>query len=203
MGWLRESDSRGNLRVFDPGSLCEERMASTFPSRRSKHSFKAFSLRRFPLASATFMNPFPEPFPTPGLFPYFRPYSLTGNTSISTVSSNFRPALIQQFGLNTQVELARDWMLEVGYVGTLGRHLLGDRSPNQALLASPANPIRGVVSNTVANVGLRTPVPGVPPESLRLVESAGTSSFNDLEVSLNKRLSRGLQMLASYTFPKR
>jgi hypothetical protein len=153
-------------------------------------------------ASATFRNPFPEPFPAPGLFPYFPPYSLTGNTSISTVSSNFSPALIQQFGLNTQVELAKDWMLEVGYVGTLGRHLLRDRSPNQALLASPANPIRGVVSNTVANVGLRTPVPGVPPESLRLVESAGTSSFNDLEVSLDKRLSRGLQMLASYTFSK-
>ncbi len=153
-------------------------------------------------AAATFSNPFPQPFPTPSFFPYFPAYSPIGNVSIATVSPNFRPALIQQYGLNSQIQVAKDWMLEVGYVGTGGWHLLRLRTPNQALSASPGNPIRGEVSNTVANIGLRVPVQGVAPESMTLVESEGTSSYDGLEISLTKRFSKELQMLASYTFSK-
>ncbi len=153
-------------------------------------------------ASATLSNPFPQPFPTPNFFPYFPPYSPTSDVAISTVSPDFRPAIIQEYGLNLQVALAKDWMLEVGYVGTRGTHLLRSRSLNQALPASTTNSIRGVTSNTVANIGLRVPVQGVPPDALDMVESAGVSSYNGLEVSLNKRLSEGLQLLGSYTFSK-
>ena len=46
------------------------------------------------------------------------------NITIATVSPDFRTAIIQQFGLNLQVELAKDRTLEVGYVGTRGTHLL-------------------------------------------------------------------------------
>jgi hypothetical protein len=153
-------------------------------------------------AAATFSNPFPEPFPTPSFFPYFPPYSPTSDVAIATVSPDFRPAIIQQFGLNFQVELARNCVLEVGYVGTRGTHLLTTRSLNQALSASPENPIRGVTTNTVANIGLRVPVEGVPPDALMLTESEGESWYNGLEASLNKRLSKGLTLLASYTFSK-
>jgi Carboxypeptidase regulatory-like domain/TonB dependent receptor/TonB-dependent Receptor Plug Domain len=153
-------------------------------------------------APATFSQPFPEPFPTPGSFPYFPAYSPTSDVAISIASPDFRPAVIQQYGLNSQVELAKDWVLEIGYVGTRGTHLLRDRSPNQALSASPEDPIRGATSNTVANIDLRVPVQGVPPESFDAVESEGTSWYNGLEVSLNKQFSNGFQMLASYTFSK-
>jgi hypothetical protein len=153
-------------------------------------------------AAATFSAPFPKPFPTSSFFPYFPPYSPTSDVAISTVSPDFRPAVIQQFGLNCQVEVAKDWVLEIGYVGTRGTHLLRTRSLNQALSASTANPIREVVSNTLANIGQRVPVEGVPPDGLDLVESKGTSWYNGLEASLNKQLSKGLQMLAAYTFSK-
>jgi len=93
-------------------------------------------------------------------------------------------------------------MLEVGYVGTRGTHLLRSRSLNQALSASPAESVRGEVSNTVANIGRRVPVEGVPPDVLALLESEGTSWYNGLEVSLNKQLGKRFQMLASYTFSK-
>ena len=96
----------------------------------------------------------------------------------------------------------RDWLLEVGYVGTRGTHLVRQRSLNQALSASANNPIRGVTENTVANIPLRIPVPGVPPDSLLVMESEGSSWYNGLEASLTKRLSHGLQFLASYTFSK-
>jgi len=153
-------------------------------------------------ASATFAHPFPEPFPTPSFFPNFPAYSPTSNVSIDTVSPDLRPSVVQQYGLNSQVEFARDWLLEIGYAGTRGTHLLRFRSLNQALSASPESPIRGTTTNTVANIGLRVPVQGVPPEALNLVESAGTSWYNGLEVSVSKRFSRGLQGLGSYTFSK-
>jgi hypothetical protein len=153
-------------------------------------------------AAATFSNPFPQPFPTPSFFPNFPPYSPTSKISIDTVSPDFRPALIQQFGLNIQLALAKNWMLEVGYVGTLGTHLLRTRSLNQALSASPSNSIRGATSNTVTNVGLRVPVQGVPADGIAMVESAGTSAYNGLEASVDKRLSKGLQLLGSYTYSK-
>ena len=153
-------------------------------------------------AGASFNNLFPQPFPTTGFFPYFPAYSPTSDVAISTVSPYFRPAIVQQFGLDFQFEVAKDWLLEIGYVGARGTHLLTTRSLNQALSASPQDPIRGVTTNTVANIGLRVPVEGVPPDALALVESEGGSWYNGLETSLTKRLSKGLQFLASYTFSK-
>jgi hypothetical protein len=73
---------------------------------------------------------------------------------------------------------------------------------NQALSASENNPIRGEASNTLANITLRVPIPGIPPDSLQEMESEGSSWYNGLEVSLTKRLSHGLQFLSSYTFSK-
>jgi len=153
-------------------------------------------------AIATFQTPFPQPFPTPASFPLFPAYSRTTATTIYSVAPNFRPAIIQQYSLNVQSELHAGWLLEIGYVGTRGTHLVRQRSLNQALPASPSNPIRGVMNNTVANIPLRIPILGIPPDSLQEMESEGSSWYNGLEVSLTKRMSRGLQFLASYTFSK-
>ena len=73
---------------------------------------------------------------------------------------------------------------------------------NQALSASENNPIRGETSNTLANIPPRVPIPEIPPDSLQEIESEGNSWYNGLEVSLTKRLSHGLQFLASYSFSK-
>jgi TonB dependent receptor/Carboxypeptidase regulatory-like domain len=152
--------------------------------------------------AATFQAPFAQPFPTATSFPMFAPYSPTTKSSVNTLAPNFRPAMAQQFSLNVQAELRRDWLLELGYVGTRSTHLQRFRSLNQALDVSPNDPIRGVTSNTLANVGLRVPVPGIRPDALREIESEGTSWYNGLEASLTKRLSNGLEFLASYTFSK-
>jgi Carboxypeptidase regulatory-like domain/TonB dependent receptor len=153
-------------------------------------------------ADATFQSPFPKPFPTADSFPFFQPYSPNSTITIFTVSPSFRPAMVQQFSLNLQAELSQGWLLEVGYVGTHGTHLQRLRSLNQALPASPENPIRGITTNTVANVPLRVPIVGIEADGLQEVESEGSSWYNGLEVSLTKRLSHGLQLLASYTFSK-
>jgi hypothetical protein len=155
-----------------------------------------------PNANATFQAPFPQPFPTPQSFPMFPAYSPTSVTTVYAVSPYFRPAIIHQYSFNVQDEVREGWLLEVGYVGTRGLHLVRQRSLNQALSASVDNPIRGVTTNTIENVPLRQPVLGIPPDSGVEMESEGSSWYNGLEVSLTKRLNRGLQFLASYTFSK-
>lgn len=151
---------------------------------------------------ATFQSPFLQPFPTTEAFPLFPSYSLTTTITIFTTSPSFRAANVQQYSLNLQGQLHEDWLLEIGYVGTRGLHLQRLRSLNQAALASPGNPIRGITTNTVANIVSRVPVVGIQADSLQEVESEGISSYNGLEVSLTKRLSHGLQFLASYTISK-
>jgi len=153
-------------------------------------------------ANATFQAPFAQPFPTPDSFPMFPAYSPTTNTTIYSVAPNFRPAAIQQYSLNLQDEIHDGWLLETGYVGTRGTRLVRQRSLNQGLLASPSNSIRGTTENTVANIPLRVPILGIPADSLVEMESEGSSWYNAMEVSLTKRLRRGLQFLASFTFSK-
>jgi hypothetical protein len=153
-------------------------------------------------AAATFQAPFAQPFPNPDSFPAFPAYSPTTSTTIYGVAPGFRPAMVQQYSINVQKQIHDHWLLEVGYVGTRGEHLVRQRSLNQALSASASDPIRGVTTDTVANIALRVPVLGVPPDSLVEMESEGDSWYNGLEVSLTKRLSHGMQLLASYTFSK-
>jgi hypothetical protein len=152
--------------------------------------------------AATFQSPFPLPFPTADTFPLFPAYSPTSAVTIYTSPPDFRSALVQQYSLNVQSELHKGLVLEAGYVGTRGTHLQRVRSLNQALNASPNNPIRGVTSDRLDNVNLRVPIAGIPADSLDMVESSGSSWYNGLELSLTKRMSHGLQFLASYTFSK-
>ena len=60
---------------------------------------------------------------------------------------------------------------EIGYVGSRGDRLQRSRSLNQALLASATNPIRGVTTNTVANITQRKPYLGWSTSDLRAVEA--------------------------------
>jgi len=98
-----------------------------------------------------------------------------------------------------QTALAANWMLEVGYEGSRGTKLLQSHSFNQALSASPSNPIRGQTTNDLANIAFRVPIEGLDPVNSTFIESAGSSWYNSLGASLSKRFSHGLQFLASYT----
>ncbi len=149
-------------------------------------------------AAASLQNPF---LPAPTL-PAFTPYSPTTSLDTTTFAANFRPPMLQTYNLNLQTQLAKDFVLEIGYVGQRGLHLVNERSLNQAYSASPQNPVRGETTNTVANLPLRVPIEGWTPTGIDEIESAGASWYNDVEASLNKRFSNGLQFLAAYTFAR-
>jgi len=155
----------------------------------------------FENAAASFANPFPPGIPS---FPSFTPYSPTTLFSATAFAQDFRPPTFQRYSLNLQSELKQGLIWEVGYVGTRGTHLIRQRAPNQALLASPTNPIRGQTTNTVdpVNLSLRSPLVGWSNSNLLNTESAGSSWYNALETSLSERLAHGLHFLISYTFAR-
>jgi hypothetical protein len=149
-----------------------------------------------PNAAASFANPF-----GPDLsFPQFPAYSPTTQRTISFVDQGYRPPVTQQFSLNLQTELAPDLLLEVAYVGARGTHQIFNWSPNQALLASAAKPIRGQTTNTVANIPQRVPFLGFTAPGLNDITSSASSWYHGMDVSLTKRFSKGMQFLAAYTF---
>jgi hypothetical protein len=152
--------------------------------------------------AATLANPFPSPRTTLGSFPAFVPYTPTTALTTNAVDPNLAPGRIQQYSANLQAKLQNDLLLEVGYVGTSGKHLQQFTSINQALFASASNPVRGVTTNTLANITQRVPYEGWTSSGLQDVRSAGNMLYNALQASLTKRFSHGLQFLASYTWSK-
>jgi hypothetical protein len=114
------------------------------------------------------------------------------------VDPDFKEATIQQYGLEIQYQ-RKNYLFSLAYAGAEGTHLALSRSNNQPALASPANPVNGLTTNSVVNATERVPFPGLAPFLFR-VESSGTSSYNSLQATIDKRLSYGLQLLAAYTF---
>ena len=145
--------------------------------------------------------PFSDPFPVPQTtFPFFPAYSSATTLTPTTFSADFRPPVLQGYSMNLQSQITKDTVLEVGYEGARGTHLLQQRLFNQALSATSTNQIRGQSDNTLANLNERVPIQGFLPGGATIIESAGASWYNALNVSLNKRFSHGLQVLASYTW---
>src|SRR6185369_2765084 len=115
-----------------------------------------------------------------------------------------------QYNTSLQYSLNRDLLLEVAYVGTRGRNLIRDVAINQARLTSAQHPIinavtgQTITTNTPAatNVALRAPYQGVEVGSFLKIQSTAESTYDSLQLSLTRRLSKGRQFLASYTFAK-
>ena len=152
-------------------------------------------------SAATFSEAQPLPLTQPAL-PSFVPYSPATSNSITTFDPYYRPPTTHEYSLGTQTQLTPTMALEIGYSGARGLHLINLRSINQADLATPTNPIRGVTDNTLANLPLRVPFEGFAPSTMTQIEASGSSWYNALLVALNKRFSHGLQFQASYTYAR-
>jgi hypothetical protein len=116
------------------------------------------------------------------------------------IDPDFRDATIQHYGLEIQYQ-RNSYLFSLAYAGAKGTHLAVSRSNNQPALADAANPVNGLTTNSVANAAERVPFLGVAPFMGR-VESSGTSNYDSLQATINKRLSQHIQFLAAYTFSK-
>jgi hypothetical protein len=137
---------------------------------------------------------------TTQLFNATDPGHAVPGTTVSPSSSDpeFNNAYIQSWNLNVQRELRQGLAVTVGYFGSKGTHLRISRNLNQTFLNAALNPVRRFPA-----LSPNSPIaPGVPLLNITFREGTSNSNYNALWVTANKRMGRGLQFNASYTFSK-
>jgi len=107
-----------------------------------------------------------------------------------TVDPDLATAYLQQWNVNVQREIARDFTATVAYIGSKGTKLPMRTELNPALYGPGA---------TTANINQRR-VYGTNYASIINYASMINSSYNALQLTLNKRFSKGYTVLASYTY---
>jgi hypothetical protein len=118
--------------------------------------------------------------------------------SPSSSDPEFDNAYIQSWNLNVQRELKQGLAVTVGYYGSKGTHLRLTRNLNQTFLNAALNPVR-----PFPRLSPTSPIgANVPLLNITFREGTGNSNYNALWVTGNKRLGKGLQFNASYTFSK-
>lgn len=153
--------------------------------------------------------PLPSQFPIFPNFPTFNGFLTNGSPnfggvpliSLNPFQRNMRTPYAQQYNFSIQREVGGHWTGEIGYAGSQGVRLLQSLQQNQANLASPAAPIRGLTANLARNVSARVPVVGFTSLGLNGVTANGHSSYNALVATLSRRMDKSFLQF-SYTFSK-
>ena len=149
----------------------------------TSHSFP-FSLTQsitalpFPLAASTFSQP---SLPYQLTAPYGPP---TGVVTFGVFNPNFSLPRTQQYSLGVQQQLGRDQMLTVSFVGNHGQNLLMRYQYNYLTGAVNPNFKSGTRLYITRNDGA----------------AGGYSYYDGLQVQFMRRMARGLQVLANYTW---
>ena len=117
--------------------------------------------------------------------------SLGPNHLVSTGDPTMSNPYYQDFNLGVQQEVRPGTVMEIAYVASVGRHLLGERDNNQpTLTAREAAP--------VAHVNAVLPYQGYSWFSARI--PAYISNYNSLQVSVQHHTQYGLTLGAAYTW---
>src|SRR3984893_5270113 len=121
--------------------------------------------------------------------------------------------------LDLQWQPVNDLVFRIAYVGNHGVHEVIPIPFNQALIATPQNPVHGQIYSygysvpqvsaesvqsltdgfPTGNASLRVPYLGYDPNS-QFSEAAGVSHYNALQLNVTKRITHGLTINGSYTW---
>ncbi|MBI1748473.1 MAG: hypothetical protein HYR55_18090 [Acidobacteria bacterium] len=104
------------------------------------------------------------------------------------MSPDFKIPTVQQWSLGVQRQLPLQFTVDIAYVGSHGTHLLKPIGLNQTRPGTPSPSNRS------------RPYPGYGNITLRA--TAGSSRYDSLQLSLGRRLSKGLEIHAAYTLSK-
>ncbi len=128
--------------------------------------------------------------------------------TLLTLNPNLRLPYAQDWNLNIERAFGKDWLLQVGYIGTKGTKL------PRFIEANPAVYIPGIVDGAPIsnqnNADQRRLYSGctiaVPQpctySSAGEIAGIANSTYNALQASLRKQFSHGISFLASYTYSK-
>jgi hypothetical protein len=109
--------------------------------------------------------------------------------TLNVWAPSFRDGRIQQWNLNIQQQV-HDWIFTIAYVGSVGEHLFLETQQNPAVYGAPG----------ATEQDRRVYAPNFG--SITSQYSGGHSNYNSMQLSVNRRLSHGLTLLANYTWSK-
>ncbi len=130
---------------------------------------------------------------------------ILGPSNVTSLSGRGKSPTIYNFSFGIQHQIGRGNMVDVSYVGSLGRHLLWQRNINPAPVNSQFLELHPenrdpTTTNTVLPINFLRPYQGYG--NINVYEFAATSSYNSFQMRAVRRMSRGLQVQMSYTFSK-
>lgn len=127
---------------------------------------------------------------------------VVGPPSVTTVeAAEQKLPMTMNFSFGVQRELGFRSVIDVSYVGSLSRHLINQRNINSIPMYArfdPAN-IDSTTKSPLPDNYLR-PYLGMGTINMRTFD--GTANYHGMQMSVNRRMSKGLQFGMSYTFAK-
>jgi hypothetical protein len=114
-----------------------------------------------------------------------------GTQELFYPDATLRTPYVQHFNFNVQQEVARDLVVQVGYMGKIGHKLLMGLAANPALYGPGA---------TAGNIDKRRLLPGFGNNTF--ISSLANSRYNALQVEATKRFSRSFSFQMAYTFSR-
>jgi hypothetical protein len=122
--------------------------------------------------------------------------------SVIAWDRDMKAPTVMNMSLSVQRQIGFGTVVDVGYVGSLGRHLWWERGLVDVPLGARFDPANADPSNPrvpLPDVFLR-PLVGYADIGLR--EANATSNYHSLQVTASRRFSRGLEFGASWTWSK-
>jgi hypothetical protein len=134
-----------------------------------------------------------------GALPVGSLYSSAALASLAPNATNPRlsNAYTESYNLNLQQEIGAGTVMEIGYIGSEGKHLRIQRNLNQFVYPN------GVATRPYASVSAASTIrPGSGLGNIAYVDSDSLSNYNALWFTVRKSLSHGLQVNSTYTWSK-
>jgi hypothetical protein len=121
-------------------------------------------------------------------------------TAVSVDPTGLVP-MIMNFSLGVQQNIGFGTVLEVSYVGSLGRHLSWQRDLNYIPMGARflASNIDSTTGRVLDDKFLR-PLAGF--NNINLLEMCATSNYHSMQTTVNRRFTKGLQLGGSWTWSK-
>jgi hypothetical protein len=129
--------------------------------------------------------------------------------ALNAVATHWHTPYTQEFSLDVQRQFPHQWLLDMGYYGATGRHLLGQVDLNQprpgvyvtALAPYRSDPTAPIArgSDTKRLNAIR-PYPGFDAINQQITEYS--SNYNGLQVALQKRFGSNSLLNLNYTWSK-
>ena len=109
------------------------------------------------------------------------------------------PGVVYAYSLGLQRELPWGFVLDASYVGNQARHLTHRRDINYVL---PQVALARNAAGAFINANTDTVRQYLGYSTIRSQENSGSSSYNSLQLSAQRRVSRGLNLSVAYTYGK-